>query len=434
MVYKQQEQALELLKLWVASPEQIFVLSGYSGTGKSFLIKLFLEWYRENYYCRSVVAIAPSHKAGKNLRAIVNGLVDVKTISSFLGLTPQIDQSTGIITFGISDNQNCSINPSDFDLVIVDEYSMINEATVLDLNNQCSKLLYLGDQAQLPPIGEENSIVPSLNATTYQLTDVVRYSGDLARIAHSWRKDCPVNTGNGSSITLKSISKPIPITTTPDKSIIELSKVEWIIQYCSEIIDGANVQLLTFTNKSSDKWNSFVRSEIWESDEPYCIGDKLIAKSPLFRQAANNGRLEIAFDNSTEFTVTNDYRLNTLKLFYVDYEYHSVPVKSENGQQADLFILTPASKLTQQTELDRLRNDAIRSTNSSYKGRYWGQWHELKKTFDNVGFAYAITTHKAQGSTYDAIYLDLPDISRCRDIKRITYTALTRSKQAYTYI
>lgn len=434
MRYKQQEQALELLKLWTNCDKQIFVLSGYSGTGKSYLTRQFLEWYWKTFPHHAVAALAPSHKACKNIRAILTGLVEVNTISSFLGLTPQIDQLTGVLTFGTSDNQNRTSNPSDFDLVIVDEYSMPSEATILDLNNQCNKILYLGDMAQLPPIGEENSVVPTLDAINFQLTDVVRYSGDLARIAHSWRKSCPVNTGNGSSVTLKSISKPIPITTTPDGTIQELTKAAWIMQYCDSVENGENVQLLTFTNKACDKWNSFVRSEIWVSDEPYCAGDKLIAKSPLFRQSSNTGRLEIAFDNSTEFTVTGDYRLNQLKLFYSEYQYYSVPVTAEGGRQADLFILTVDGKVRQESELDRLKGEALRSTNSSYRGRYWGQWHELKKTFDDVGFAYSITTHKSQGSTYDAVYLDLPDISKCRDIKRITYTALTRSKQAYTYI
>lgn len=433
MAYKQQEKALELLKLWVGSAKQLFVLSGYSGTGKSYLTRQFLEWYRENYSNHSVAVLAPSRKACKNLQTILTDLVEVTTISSFLGLTPQIDQTTGILTFGTSDNQNCTTSPSDFDLVIVDEYSMPNEATILDLNSQCSKILYLGDMAQLPPIGEDNSIVPSLNATNYQLTDVVRYSGDLARIAHSWRKDTSINIGHGSTVTLKSISKPIPITTTPDESIIELTKIKWITQYYKAVKNSENVQLLTFTNKACDKWNSFVRSEIWESNEPYCIGDRLIAKSPLFRPSGKN-RLETAFNNSTEFIVIGDYRFNDLQLFSIWYEYYSVPVRSDSGQQTDLFVLTPDSKLRQQAELDRLRNEALATKVNSHRGALWSRWHQLKKTFDDVAFAYAITTHKAQGSTYDAVYLDLPDISKCRDIERITYTALTRSKQAYTYI
>jgi AAA domain/UvrD-like helicase C-terminal domain len=432
MTYKQQEQALTLMKLWVDADEQIFVLSGYSGTGKTFVIKQLLEWYRENYTNNSVAVVAPSHKAVKNIQGVLTGLVEAKTISSFLGLTPQIDEKTGLIIFGANTDRNCTINPNDFDLVIVDEYSMINKETVLDLNNQCKKILYLGDPAQLPPVGEDNSIVPTLSAIKYQLTDVVRYSGDLARVAHSWRKDIPVDSGDGTTITLKKISKPIPITTTSDETILEFNKNEWILRYCNSIQGDKNTQLLTFTNRACDKWNSFIRSEIWDTSEPYVIGDKLIAKSPLFRPNSKN-RLEIAFNNSSEFATSGCCRLNSLKIAGTAYRYYMVPVMAESGQTTELFILDSASKLIQQAELDRIKNDALASKVNNHRASLWGAWHTLKKTFDDITYAYAITTHKAQGSTYDAVWLDLPDISKCRDIKRITYTALTRSKQAYTY-
>ena len=433
-MYKQQHKALKLLQLWIQTYNQLFVLSGYSGTGKSYLTKMFLEWYREEYSNNSVAVLAPSHKAVKNIQQILTGLVEATTISSFLGLTPKIDEKTGVMSFGVNSDRNCTASPSDFDLVIVDEFSMINKETVMDLNNQCKKILYLGDPAQLPPIGEDTSIVPTLSATKYQLTDVVRYSGDLAKVAHSWRKDVPVECGSGMTVTLKRISAPIPITTTADETIIELSKARWIIKYCDSIADGSNVQLLTFTNKACDKWNSFVRSEIWGNNEPFMIGDKLIAKSPLFRPSGTKNRLQTAFNNSTEFTVIGDYRLNSLRLLNNNYEYYSLSVNSESNQTTDLFILTPSGKLAQQVELERLKNEAIASKINSHRGALWGQWHQLKKTFDDVDFAYAITTHKAQGSTYDAVYLDLPDLCKCRDTERITYTALTRSKQAYTYI
>ncbi|MGF1489020.1 MAG: C-terminal helicase domain-containing protein, partial [Prochloraceae cyanobacterium] len=69
-------------------------------------------------------------------------------------------------------------------------------------------------------------------------------------------------------------------------------------------------------------------------------------------------------------------------------------------------------------ELDRLRS-----------AKQWKQFITLSKSFDNVPFAYPITTHKAQGSTIDYVFLDLRDISRCRDLQKILYTGLTRCKK-----
>ena len=49
--------------------------------------------------------------------------------------------------------------------------------------------------------------------------------------------------------------------------------------------------------------------------------------------------------------------------------------------------------------------------------------------FDDVGYAYALTTHKAQGSTIDYVFLDVNDMKRCSARAQLLYTALTRAKQ-----
>jgi hypothetical protein len=431
MSYKQQEQALVLLKEFSLSKHQIFRLSGYSGTGKSYLMRLFLEWYRSQFPDHSFVVIAPSNKAKRNIGDILTGICEPITISSYLGLTPQLDQSTGEITFGANKDKNFGIPPEDVELVVCDEYSMVSKDNVAELNDRSTKIIYLGDPAQLPPIGEDMGSVSLLKCPSYQLTDVVRYSGDLARVAATWRVDQPVEIGGGATVTLKTISKPLPIKTTPDGTILSLSKFTWITQYCSDVSNGKNTKLLTFTNRACGKWNQFVRSELYGSEQFY-TGEKLIAKAPLFRISTNNGRLETVVNNSTEFTIDGIPRLSALKLHYVEYEYSTVPAVTEDGLSIDLFILTPASQALQARVLDNLRNQALAAT-GIYRARYWGQWHELKKTFDDVTYAYAITCHKAQGSTFDAAYLDMFDLMKCSDQRRIIYTAATRSKQVYIY-
>ena len=46
-----------------------------------------------------------------------------------------------------------------------------------------------------------------------------------------------------------------------------------------------------------------------------------------------------------------------------------------------------------------------------------------------MAFAYAITTHKAQGSSIDYCFIDVPDMRGCPDLQKILYTALTRAKK-----
>ncbi len=53
----------------------------------------------------------------------------------------------------------------------------------------------------------------------------------------------------------------------------------------------------------------------------------------------------------------------------------------------------------------------------------------LSKRFDNISFAYALTTYKAQGSSIEYTFIDYDDLYRCHDRSQILYTALTRAKQ-----
>lgn len=53
----------------------------------------------------------------------------------------------------------------------------------------------------------------------------------------------------------------------------------------------------------------------------------------------------------------------------------------------------------------------------------------LSKRFDRISFAYALTTHKAQGSSIEYTFIDYNDLYRCQDRQKILYTALTRAKQ-----
>ncbi len=99
-------------------------------------------------------------------------------------------------------------------------------------------------------------------------------------------------------------------------------------------------------------------------------------------------------------------------------EFWKVPVVADGGNQIMLLLLTEESE-KKRTEEIKLLNEKKR-------------WHEAKtidKTYDHVPFAYAITTHKAQGSGIDHVFLDVADMRGNRDdLQKMQYTALTRAQ------
>ena len=90
---------------------------------------------------------------------------------------------------------------------------------------------------------------------------------------------------------------------------------------------------------------------------------------------------------------------------------------TDDGLRLDLRILTPESEQLRQERMQELR-----------ERKRWKQYYDTLKSFDNLPYAYAITTHKAQGSSINYIFPDIADMRSCPDLQKILYTALTRAR------
>ena len=95
-----QKEALKKLKSFIKSKSSFFRLSGYAGTGKSWLICHFIKWLRQQNL--EFVAAAPTNKAAKNLMQVAMSMdinLEVKTIAQLLGQQPEINEETGVEEF-----------------------------------------------------------------------------------------------------------------------------------------------------------------------------------------------------------------------------------------------------------------------------------------------------------------------------------------------
>jgi hypothetical protein len=402
---------------------------GGAGTGKTYVLcqvyKYYCRWFEIHHERHpAVIVLAPSHKAKRNASSMgkENGVnFEARTISSFLGLSPVLDEESGKEEFRKSDKAERDFIESDeYDLIIVDEAFMVSrehiELIIQSANG--AKILWVGDPKQLPPIGEERSHLLSLDFPTVELTQIIRYSGDLARVAESWRSS--------------NMRERLPITQTEDGSITELNRFEWIDRFANNLkatlatgSPSDAPRLLAWTNAATLKWANWTRDILYgDSTVPFYVGEILICRKPLFRKVASSkkrDKFEIVCDNGTEFEVIGNDEARTMFIGLESYEYYWVPCRSlESGNRIDLQVLTESSER-------RLMNDL----RDAKKLKKWALFYELTKTFDDVCFAFCLTVHKSQGSTYSATYLDLPNISKCPDKRAIVYTALTRSKQCY---
>lgn len=417
-----QQFALDRLKEFIKSDNQHFRLTGYAGTGKSFTIAQFMKWLQEQKI--SFVAGSPTNKAAKNLAKIAqeNGIAcDVTTVAKLLGQQPELNQDTGKEEFITGES-----SIGNYDVVLFDEAYMINRQNIEDIMTEIygkkTKAIYIGDNAQLPPVGESQSILdihPYIKDST-NLTEVVRYDGDIAHVSEQIRMHSFFN------------KHVYPFVTTDDGTIICLPRDEWLEKAAELFSDGffafdgnnpSYVRFLTWRNRTADSLNNFVRAKFWGDEcDAYVPGDRLIAKSPVFRLNAEGSSHKgkdvwtIIISSSEEVEVIGRATKGKDKTY--QWEYWEVPIEADDGLRTSLRILTKESIPAYKECLDNCA-----------KVRKWKQYHYFKKLYDDMAFAYAITTHKAQGSSIDYCFIDVPDMRACPDLQKILYTALTRAKQ-----
>ncbi|MEO1672241.1 MAG: AAA family ATPase [Cyanobacteria bacterium J06631_2] len=414
-----QQKALEKLKSFLRSDRSFFRLSGYAGTGKSFLICHLIEWLDDCGF--EFVIAAPTNKAAKSLIQVgttVGINIDVKTVAQLLGQQPELNEETGEEEFTSSGNAEFD----DYDVMIVDEFSMINRSNFEEIVQAIAttietKVIFVGDEAQLPPVKEKQPMVAISDAIddTAILDQVVRYEGEIAVVAEQIRSK------------EKFSRRMYPFETSEDQTIVCQPRQKWL-ETVTEFFQAddckANpdfARLLVWRNKTAGNANRYVRSRLWGKDAPIFVpGDRLIARKPLFRiRPGQKGKNKwgVLINNSEECSVIDQPTIKQLSFDKIAYQYRSVPVKTDGGFEVNLSVLTEQG--------ERLRNEM---TQDYVAKKQWNKYFDLSRTFDDVTYAYSLTVHKAQGSSIDYVFLDIEDMQGCPDLQKMLYTALTRAK------
>lgn len=184
----QQQQALEAIGRWLKSDQQIFRLFGYAGTGKTSLAQyaafgatLFCAFTGKAAYvlrqkgCEAFtihqLIYMPKNKCERRLRELEHELKNTDDPVKIEELERQIAFEHKKLN-----SPNFVLNPDSpvktADLIVVDECSMVNEQMAEDLMSFGTKILVLGDPAQLPPVFGSGFFIRA--EPDYMLTEIHR--------------------------------------------------------------------------------------------------------------------------------------------------------------------------------------------------------------------------------------------------------------------
>jgi hypothetical protein len=456
----QQEGALTKIENWLTTKETAFTLEGYAGTGKTTISKKIIDdiknGFNEN---ETLIVSAPTHRAKSVIQKATNE--KAITLHQLLGLKPNFD----IDNFDPKNLQFTSsgltppINNETLKLVVVDEASMINKALYKYLIEKAKannvKILFMGDRAQLPPVGETLSEVFK-NPNNAKLTWVQRTEGDnplmgvFTKIRNRISEEESKSTKDGSLPY-----NPVTMINQNGEGITFLNnwneKLTSIFSSDNFKNDSNFAKVIVWRNNRVDKWNDMIRKVVWpDAEDIVVVGETLTGYTGVETQAGKN-----EVENSRDYKIKEVKRIEKLK-------------EDLNGKQISIKVLevTHYDEELKQDKIIQILDHDDPNTLAWYKAKASNifkeiyitpagkqrnvMWSKLYYPFvqeylllkdikldknqsinKHLGYPYASTTHKAQGATYENTFIDEVDIKfkniNYEERNKMLYTAMSRT-------
>ena len=469
--YNPTQEQLQTVKEWgefLLSPNQdeIFLLQGYAGTGKTSLVGALVRALDSLH--RQVILLAPTGRAAK----VFSLHADHVAYTIHKKIYRQHTFSAEMIDF-----QACP-NPHRNTLFIVDEASMINNEGISgrgfgtgrlldDLVHYVyagpgCRLMLVGDSAQLPPVGEELS--PALSADALSAYGLTVRSSSLSQVLRQvhesgilWNATMLrrlISSDEMVDFPRFRVSGFPDICPLPGDQLME--KLEDSYYRCGT----DQTIVVTRSNRRANIYNNGIRGRILMYDEELVSGDQLIVVKNNYywlpplnppmkgdltsqTQSLNNslpleGELEGAsFIANGDLAVVRRLR-NERKFYGFRFADAILRFPDFDDMEIEATILldtlqSEAPALTQEQQVELF--NAICADYPEVTNRRDLMEKIKKDPYYNalqVKYAYAVTCHKAQGGQWQHVYIDQGYVTEdmlSPDYFRWLYTALTRATE-----
>lgn len=366
----QQNAAMNAVRQWLndRSGPQVFRLFGFAGSGKTTLAKHLADGVSG-----SVRYACFTGKAALVLRK--KGCEGASTIHSLIYKAVQ-DEVTGEADFVLNKDSAAAYAK----LIVIDEVSMVGEELAKDLLSFGTKVLVLGDPAQLPPVKGEGYFISA--APDVMLTEVHRQAAEnpIIRMSMDVREGRGLKPGQyGSSL----VARRYDI----DRDALR------------DMVLGAD-QLLCGLNRTRQTFNERIRelkglAGVWAEWYP-TEGDRLVC-----------------LRNNREKNLLNGGLWNVQK---VRTEGEKIEMRAESLDEPDA---TPVDIVVPEQFFNGTEKDL--------------DWRK-RRQFDEFTYGWALTCHKSQGSQWDNVIVFDEGRSFREDAAKWTYTAITRAAERVTVV
>lgn len=455
---QQQQQVFEQVKKFLSSENSVFILRGYAGTGKTTLVKTIAEYIDQSI---TVMLMAPTGRAAKILKqktgfptttihkAIYNPACMVsKEVSDiaeieFKLVFPVIQGVDGKQVVAIVDEASMvSSHTTKHELLSFGTNNLMNDLLTFVRPSFGGKVIFVGDPAQLPPVGESTSnalrkdffIERGLLVEEAELTEVLRQDDGSLILQNAMKiRELLASEKRNQLVFMQREN---------DVEKIDPSKfLEKYFECTNNKAEANNSVVICFSNKDACQYNKEIRTRLYGKDATIMANDILMVTQNNYALGYMNG--------------------DTIKVFDIGWRtQQAAPVYVQQGGQkvrkiitlnfVEIGILnTRGERVSCMLIEDLLTNDNPSLTNDENRALYinFRMRHPklspgtkafvdtlLTDPYYNAiraKYGYAITAHKSQGGEWKQVFVDYRGrTGLSNDCLRWAYTSTTRAQKS----
>jgi len=439
----EQEHAIETFGLFMTDrlEQAVMVMRGSAGTGKTTLAAAVVQAMLR--LKQHIILLAPTGRAAK-------------VFSLYSGHPAYTIHRRIYRQKSLEGGFELNFNNARDTLFIVDEASMIagggsslfgDGSGLLDdlirfvYNERNCRLMLIGDRAQLPPVGEEES--PALMSSVLRgyglhvhecdLNEVLRQAEDSGILFNATR----IRRGMVFQMPKIRVAGFPDVRVVPGNELIEALSNSYSHVGMDETL------VVTRSNKRANIYNQGIRNTILDCDEQLCSGDRLMIVKNNYHWIKEDPRDLADGQQAMSFIANGDMAVvHRVRNVHEQYGFHfaEVTMTFPDYDDYELTAIVMLDTLTSEAPAlpHELQEKLFQSVLADYDDIRMKQ-DRLKKVREDkyynalqVKFAYAATCHKAQGGQWAHVYIDqgyMTDEMLSTDYLHWLYTAFTRATE-----
>lgn len=440
---EQQVQLFQKLQEFILQKDDdaCFILKGYAGTGKTTVMGALIKLLPQ--YKMKTVLLAPTGRAAKVLSNYAQkqaSTIHRRIYRKKSALSPEMHFSL-------------APNLAKDTIFIIDEASMIADdltdysgssllADVISYvyNDQNNRIIFIGDTAQLPPVGASDS--PALQAMALKGHGLSVHQMELTQVVRQQQESGILFNATGIRELIRTEKSIFPkLQSRGFKDVYRMmgDKIIEGLNYAYDKYGMENSLVICRSNKSANMYNQNIRNQIlWREDELSGGDLVMVVKNNYFWLGEEKGGFIANGDIGKIIRVKKIQELYGFRFAEVQILFEDIDAEPIDCQVMLDTLYVESSNLPydrQKLLFEEVMKDYEHITNK--RERMEALRADPFYNALQIKFAYAVTCHKAQGGQWDAVFIDqgyLTEEMLNIDLLRWLYTANTRATKELFYV